>query len=389
MIDLNKLSVFGRTDNFSLAKAYLITTNPFYAILSQQCGEIKDENVKTITIKGDNGTLYIAYAPSWFNSLKIEEGAEALKHVLSHLILGHVDNSRFFDEVRIEVAQDLAVNSHLNKEHLPKGFLHPDDFNLPLGKSTMEYYALLPENVKKPENSDNHKQMKSDTSGVKLQKQIRNMVQTANNKSGKKGAGNFSGGAAICLSNLLKQPELHWTVILKRYLARAFNVYKKTTWKRPNKRFGEYIKGYKKIQHMDVFIGMDESGSIDNTDWVSLMSEIEGIYKTGLSDITLCKFTGEVEKIIKYTGINDEVSSRFNGGTLFQPVFDEAENYNPDLLIMFTDGFNFDGKCTYSKPQNVLWVLTSNGKLSSKFDNFGDVIKIKKQEDYFDQDLTW
>lgn len=386
------------SQKFSEAKTYLASDAPYYSMLARQCAIVEDEKIETISVRENDTVISLMYNPKWCEEQTAEKLAEAIKHVLNHLVFGHIANAMFDEEdPRTEIAMDLAINSCLNKEKLPDKFIHPDDLKLPLGLSTMEYFNMLEEQHlekcgKNPNGNnsnagkalgDNHKFMKSTSGSSQMNSQVKTMVSNAYKQCGNQLPGGYGSGIKEMIKLMLQGAEIPWFMVLRRFIALASQIKRVRTWKRAHRRYGEDYPGYKRQQTLSVFIGLDESGSISNHEWSKFMSEIEGIYKTKSAKMTLCKFTGDVEEVIDYTGFKVDATYRFNGGTLFQPVFKEAELRRPDVVIMFTDGFNFDTPVKYGKPKSVLWVMTKDGKLS---ETFGSSIVLK---DTTNPNMSW
>lgn len=372
------------SNRFFEARSYLLHDDPFYAQMVFQCAIEMNEEVKTVSIKEYDGTISIIYSEKWFETLTVKQAAETIKHVLNHLIYGHVDNSVFDvkedDKLKMDVAQDLAVNSALDQNNLPKEFYKPSQYKLKEDLSTYEYFNQLPgmECKKKPQGNgkgdgkgkqgsgegdekqgDNHGMMESTVSASQLQKQTQQMVQQAHKNSGGQKAGAYGSGLQKLLKFYLQPPEIPWQTLLRQFISFASKVKKESTWKRPNRRFGEELQGTRKVQTLAIFIAVDESGSVSDAEWKKFLSEIEGIAKTKMCTMTICKFTTQVEEIFEYNKDKDCIFKRHSGGTTFQPFLDAAAELNPDVVVCLTDGENWEGDdIKYPRWNSVVWVLT-------------------------------
>ncbi len=138
------------------------------------------------------------------------------------------------------------------------------------------------------------------------------------------------------------------------------------------------ISGSIKKPEMEVAVGVDESGSMSNEEVSYCLSEIERICMKYNCSIHLYRFSSCVEdyvylpkKLIKKGKLSELYTSRYCGGTCFQPVFDAVQS-NKDirlsetLLIMFTDGYG-EGVVDFGKVNNRLWIVTKpkkEGKIS-------------------------
>lgn len=421
-----KIQKLYKTIFYDSRQKLLTSEDTFYAVLLSKCAVEINEEVKTISIKEDSGTIYIVYSNKWFNSLSVEEGAEAIKHVLNHLIFGHLKNKEFIkNDTNFEIAKDLAVNTNLNKEKLPKGFSVPKDFELKEKQSTYYYYNKLGKCKKQNENSlknnpdkdsenkkpkeeenqannsqpnnttnnspninqktgDNHNYMTCTSGKGQVQKQTKQMVRDSYKQAGNRNPSNWGGGLEKIMNILLRPPEIPWNVILRNFVAFSSKVKKVNTWKKPNRRFGEILQGNRKIQTLNIVVAIDESGSIGNDEWKQFMSEINGIAKTKLAQITIIKFTAVVEKVFEFKNMEEVTKSRFDGGTCFQPFLNTTEEIKPDCVICLTDGYNSEGdNLKYNRFNTVLWCLTPDGKENKN----GHNIKIKKIHE--EKELFW
>ena len=401
-------------DNFYEARKRLLHDDPFYAQMLYQCAIEMNDKVGTISIKENDGTIYIIYSEKWVNSIEPEKVVEAIKHVLTHLIFGHLTSELFKnkeEDKKMDVAEDLAINTTLKKDNLPEGFLKPEDFQLSEDKSTYDYYNQLPDMKNrgkgkgkgkgqgegqgdgKPQDGDsdneedktgdNHHFMTSTVSQSQLENQTKAMVQQAYKRAGNRMPSNHGSGIRKLMNFLLQPSELPWNMILRNFVSFSSKVKREPTWKRPNRRFGEELQGKRKVQTLHIFVAIDESGSIADEEWKQFMSEIDDIHRTKLASITICKFTSKVEKVFEFKNIEEVSKDRYYGGTCFQPFLDTAESLRPDCLICLTDGYNseFDD-LKYTRFGTVLWCLTPNGRKNKNGKNL-IIKKINKEEAIF------
>jgi len=360
------------SDNFFEARKKLLHNDPFYAhMVGQMCVEM-DKSVKTISVKEKDGIISLLYCQEWVDSLETDQVVEAIKHVVNHLIFGHLNNPVFDDKnQKMETAKDLAINTGLNQKNLPPQFKKPKDYQFKEDLATFQYYNMLPDEEEKDNENgqdgqdgrdgcDNHDLMTSSVGDGQLQQQVKQMVQHAYDESNK----NFSptgSGFSKLLRFLLSPSEIPWNVIFRQFVSFSSKVKREQTWKRPNRRFGEDYQGRKKVQTLRIMVAVDESGSVSDKEWKKMISEVDSMYKTKIAEIVFIKFTCTIEDMFEYKGLNNLVFKRHNGGTSFQPVMDKAMEEKPDALIILTDGYNSEGdNLTYDRWGSVLWVLTPN-----------------------------
>jgi len=401
-------------DNFYEARKKLLHEDPFYAHMLYQCGIKCNEEVGTISIQEVDGTCFVVYSEKWVNSLKIPQVVEAIKHVLNHLIYGHLTSELFKEknDPKMDLAEDLAINTSLDKAKLPPDFHTPSKFNLPDDQSTYEYYNNLPDQGKPPDNGegegegegkgqgkgegdgkgkgkgqgkdgDNHHFMTSTVSKSQMQNQTKGMVQQAYKKAGDRPPANQGSGMKKLMHVLLQPAEIPWSTVLRNFVSFSSKVKRESTWKRPNRRYGEEFQGKRKVQTLNVMVCIDESGSVRDDEWKQFLAEIDSIHKTKLATITIVKFTAAVEKVFEYKNIEEVAAERHYGGTNFQPCLDLAATEKPDCLVFLTDGYNSEyDDLHYPRFNSVLFCLTPQGR-EHKNGKCVFIKKINKEKEMF------
>jgi len=397
-------------DNFYEARKRLLHEDPFYAQMLYQCGVKCDESVGTISIQEADGTCFVVYSEEWVNSLEIPQVVEAIKHVLNHLIYGHLTSEMFKEkdeDPKMDLAEDLAINTSLDKKKLPPGFHTPDEFKLEEDQSTYEYYNKLPDQPKEKgkgkgqgkgqgqgdgkdqgkgqgqKDGDNHNHMTSSVSKSQMQNQVKQMVQQAYKKAGDRPPANSGSGMKKLMHILLLPAEIPWGAILRNFVSFSSKVKREPTWKRPNRRFGEEFQGRRKVQTLKIMVCIDESGSVRDEEWKQFLAEIDGIHKTKLAAITIVKFTAAVEKVFEYKNIEEVAAERHYGGTNFQPCLELAKTERPDCVVFLTDGYNSEyDNLEYPRFNSVLFCLTPGGRENKNGKNIF-IKKINEEKELF------
>jgi predicted metal-dependent peptidase len=173
-----------------------------------------------------------------------------------------------------------------------------------------------------------------------------------------------------------KAPSYDWKGYFRRFFGSSSKIYTKKTRRKLNKRFEENpalkIKPKKKV-----LIGIDTSGSVSNKDLIEFFSEINHMYKTGIS-ITIAEGDATVQRTYEYEGKLPE-NVRGRGGTNMNPFieyFNEHKQYNS--LIILTDGAIGEKTVNTFKP--MLMVLCSAGETveTVQSNGWGNVIKIQE-----------
>jgi predicted metal-dependent peptidase len=113
---------------------------------------------------------------------------------------------------------------------------------------------------------------------------------------------------------------------------------------------GVYLPGQDNDTMVDLGIGLDVSGSIDNKMLADFMGEVGGIMQQ-FQDFRLRVWTFDTEvnefSFKEFTPMNQEEIKDYEivggGGTDFECNFNfmEQNDINPDKFVMFTDGYPF------------------------------------------------
>lgn len=176
-------------------------------------------------------------------------------------------------------------------------------------------------------------------------------------------AGKLSGKLAR-LADTALAPQVSWRAALAQYLSQAAR--DDYSWLRPSRRSsgspGEVLWPSLRSHAGDIFVALDTSGSISDTDLAQFVGELNAIKGTLPVRITLlacdaalapdapwvCEPWQELRLPRKFAG---------GGGTAFAPVFEwlEREGAHPDALLYFTDGEAEFPKLAPYYP--VLWLI--------------------------------
>jgi predicted metal-dependent peptidase len=151
------------------------------------------------------------------------------------------------------------------------------------------------------------------------------------------------GGAMARMVEFMLQPKLPWRMLLARYMTSSAR--EDYSYARPSSRRGDpAIFPSMRSSQIDIAVGIDISGSVDEKELNEFMSEVDAIKANMRARITVlpcdavlaegAPFIFDPWEEIK---LPDELKG--GGGTDFCPVFDwlELQDKQPDLLVYFTD----------------------------------------------------
>lgn len=152
------------------------------------------------------------------------------------------------------------------------------------------------------------------------------------------------GGSMARMVDYMLQPKLPWRMLLAKYMtASARDDY---SYSRPSSRRGDpAIFPSLRSTQINVAVGLDISGSVDDKDMNEFLSEVDAIKGNMRARITLLACDAELAEGVPWIfepweDIEMPEVLKGGGGTNFCPVFDwlEVQDQPPDLLVYFTDG---------------------------------------------------
>lgn len=169
------------------------------------------------------------------------------------------------------------------------------------------------------------------------------------------------GGSMARMVDFMLQPKLPWRMLLARYMtASARDDY---SYSRPSSRRGDpAIFPSLRSSQINVAVGMDISGSVDDKEMNEFLSEIDAIKGNMRARITLLPCDASLAEgapwiFEPWEEINLPETFKGGGGTDFNPVFEwlDDQDQNPDLLVYFTDCKGMFPKVLPSYP--VIWLV--------------------------------
>lgn len=151
------------------------------------------------------------------------------------------------------------------------------------------------------------------------------------------------GGSMARMVDFMLQPKLPWRMLLARYMtASARDDY---SYSRPSSRRGDpVIFPSMRSAQINIAVGIDISGSVDDKEMNEFMSEVDAIKANMRARITMLPCDAVLAEGAPWVfepweeiKLPNEVKG--GGGTDFCPVFEwlDLQDQQPDLLVYFTD----------------------------------------------------
>ena len=188
--------------------------------------------------------------------------------------------------------------------------------------------------------------------------------------------GNLPGDIEQILEIWKRKAVISWKKELKQILSSKSGK-KITTIKRRDRRFPHRndLRGKKttKDKH-EIVVGIDTSGSMDDSDILNGLVEILEVAKVNGSELKLIQIDTDIKSIEIFSEKNKVFKRRGYGGTYMGAIvpFIEEQKLKPDVLIMISDMYieDIDSDENWNKwKTKTLWLNTSgqgNGVTSSK-----------------------
>ncbi len=353
----------------------------FYACLIMETPRVFDQSVGTACM----GRTTMTINPHFVNSLPRQQVVFLLAHELMHKVLHHIGRLGSRNPRAANVAMDAVINDILVAgkvgEMIPNGISQPGARG-----STWEQLYQEP-----PDGDDGHGQGDGDygigddidttpmspAESKEMEQEVRIAVNNAARAA--KARGVASSGLARLIDEIIAA-ETPWQDKLRHLLTQLTKG--DYTWARPNRRFisgGLYLPSIGQIPTMGTaVIALDTSGSISQQVLTGFLAEINKIMEDIIPEKVQLIYFDHEAYVGEQFGPDDypitmgDIKPQGGGGTSFVDALAKAEEFEPDVCVVLTDGYGDQESCEPA-PFPVVWASTD--KLDGY--TFGDVIKIK------------
>jgi predicted metal-dependent peptidase len=334
------------------------------------------------------------YNSRFIDMLRPKEIEFLFGHEVLHCVYDHFGRRGDRDPMLFNVANDYAVNADLKKHRVGEFItsvpcLYDAKYE---GKSSEEIYDDLYENAEKinlsdlidkllDDHLDGEGDSDSDDDGdekdgrgkkpklsaeerQKIRDEIKEAVLSA--AAASDGAGNLPAGVKRLIQDMTA-PKMNWREMLRMQLESTIK--SDFTWMRASRRgwhMDAVMPGMKNDELIDIAIGIDASGSIDERMLKDFLSETQGIMDQFQSyKIHIFTFDTGVYNPQQYNSDNlDSICDyevKGGGGTDFDAIFDylKEEQIEPKRLVVFTDGYPF-GSWGDENYADTVWIIHGN-----------------------------
>jgi predicted metal-dependent peptidase len=397
------------------ARINLIADYPFFGSLAMKLipKELSEEEVKLLGIPTMAVDLYgnMPFNPKFVMTLDDTTLKVALCHEVMHIALRHLNRLGSRQPMIFNISSDAVIN-----ELLSKTFKIPDGWVLMqkmFGKSSEEIYDILIKDAKLQKGLsswDKHiyeSKKKGDKNGqggqgtavsggikspfakdgqnpIDVPRAIREAYNFARNP------GKIPAGIERAFADILN-PVMDWREILRKYLVQILP--HDFSYMKPHKK--SYSSGFFmpsiKREEVNITIGVDSSGSIQDIEYAEFLTEIYAMCKQfECLKATIIVCDAAISEVIEIDSSFDPyaIKGRGYGGTDSLPVYkwiDTEKNNNIRLLVYFSDGYiNIPPD---EKPFHTLWVITPQGTVDTvEKQGNATVIKMPPRDNARDED---
>ena len=334
------------------------------------------------------------YNSRFIDMLKPKEVEFLFGHEVLHCVYDHFGRRGDRDPMLFNVANDYAVNGDLKKHRVGEFItsvpcLYDAKYE---GMSSEEIYDDLYENAEKinlsdlidkllDDHMDGEGNSDSDEDGdekdgkgkkpkmsaeerQKIRDEIKEAVLAA--AAASDGAGNLPAGVKRLIQDMTA-PKMNWRELLRMQLESTIK--SDFTWMRASRRgwhMDAVMPGMKNDELIDIAIGIDASGSIDNQMLRDFLAETQGIMDQFQSyKIHIFTFDTGVYNPQQYNSDNLDAICDYEvkggGGTDFDAIFNylKEEQIEPKRLVVFTDGYPF-GSWGDESYADTVWIIHGN-----------------------------
>ena len=379
------------------ARIGLLLKAPFFGNLATRMKLINaDEWLPTAATDGRN----FYYNSVFVNNMPLKQVEFLVGHEVLHAVYDHMGRTGSRDRKIMNIAADFCVNSDLIDQRVGEKItvvpmLYDPKYK---GMSMEEVYDDLMQNANKIDINklaqqvlDQHLDGDGDGDGEgsdgqdgngppKLSKAERDAIKDEIKEAmlaaaQAVGAGNLPSGVKRLVKDLT-EPQISWKELLEQQIQSTIK--SDYTFARPGRKswhMDAILPAQKPGETIDVFIGIDTSGSITDNDLKIFLSEIKGIMESyDEYKIHVVGWDTQVHNSGIFTSENLEDIASFQpgggGGTDPMCVWEKLieDGIEPKKLIMFTDycffGWNPDQVANYC---DTVWIIKGNPSAEPEF----------------------
>jgi predicted metal-dependent peptidase len=359
----------------------LLLEEPFYGHLFSGLLRKVDPSAESISLTISEGQASLLVNPDYWTGLADNhEQYGLLKHQLLHLALKHPFRRADFPHRHIfDIAADLVVNQYIQPQHLPEDAItlerYPPLAKAERGKDVGYYYQKLleiseqkeqPSPLPDPDNDQlrQHRAWNAFGQQPRMERLLtESALEDALVRAAERSDDKLQGFLPGSLYRLIRErmasakKQVDWRRVLRLFLGTGRRTYVKNTIRRPSKRYGT-APGTSIRQRQKILVALDTSGSVSPKEIAAFFGEMKHLQRQG-AEILVAECDAAIQRTYPL-GSLPPLEVKGGGGTDFTPVIRYAnEQYRPDAVVYFTDGFAPPPEVRCYRP--LLWLISPEG----------------------------
>jgi len=329
------------------AKIDLIFNHPFFSTLVLMLEFREDNRVETAATDGK----FLLYNKAFIESLSLDETKGVLAHEVTHNGNGHHTRRGNRNPIKFNEAADLAINPILLEAgfKLPAGHLYERKY---VGMYAEQIYNLLPDPPRRNGKNGMYRVVDIGRCGAvedapcaseaeRREMEERWKIAVAQAYEAARRRGKLPAGLERMVQNILS-PTLDWRTILRNFVEESLS--SDYCWVPPNRKFVYqrlYLPSLQSEEEVNVVIGLDTSGSIEQELLDEFASEISSLLHQCQASADVVHCDSEVEHVEHFShhDLPLKLHPKGGGGTDMGKIMEwiEEKQLHPKCLIIFTD----------------------------------------------------
>lgn len=396
-------------DSLSINIINLMFDEPFWAHILRNINIVKTTDIPTAAVSTEDNYIKLYWNPNFVSSLTKKEVKGLLKHEAMHLAFNHTTTRKLNPHIVFNWAADLAINSLIPIEELPKCGLIPgrplqkptdeqwetmsqsekERFErlssfvneLPAFKSTEWYFheIMSNEQTKQDIQSNNERFIVeldshdnwADSSGDEskdvnreiIEKKIKNIISEAVKSADRD---NNWGTVSRDIRKQIRaslETKVNWASVLKYFCGSKQKSITRSSWNRINTKYAGAMPGKKKKHTASIVVYIDQSGSVDDESLELIFAELAKLsHKVKFTTFHFDTSVDLKSETVWTKSKNVSANRTKFGGTCFDaPTKHVNQNKKKyDGCIIITDGEAAKPSTSFVRR---LWLLIPNKKL--------------------------
>ena len=379
----------------------MLLTEPFFAETIRTITKVRDEKIPTAGVCVKDSDLYLYWNPKFVANLPSKEVFGLLKHECYHLFFDHCTTRRMEPHGVANVATDLAINSLIPEDELPKCGLFPGKpldltkvkdpkrlaemqkvsdkiASFPKGMASDWYFSALMEDPEIAEalgggdgegleiSMDDHGQwgeMSEEEAAIvrgKVKEILRNGVKRAD------GSNSWGSVPAPVREQLRKMVSdaVDWKAVLRNFVGTSQRLNKSHTMRRINRKYPYIHSGIQRGRTATVGVFVDMSGSVSDENLEQIYAVLGSLAKQVTFKFYPFDTEVDADNAFEWKKGKKREAIRYRaGGTSFTAVNDFVKKHRDDFdgVVICTDGMAEDPG---PSPVRRCWVLVPGTKLA-------------------------